>query len=124
MSALADRAGQAPWGLFGGEDGSHTRIEISPAGSDEFVSFQEHFRLVSPTKFTNVRLHRGDRVRLTAPSGAGYGPAIEREPEAVAADVREGYVTSAQARSIYRVAVDDRGSLDAIATAGLRAEPS
>ncbi|WP_344746060.1 hypothetical protein [Streptosporangium vulgare] len=39
---------------------------------------------MSPTKFTNVRLHRGDRVRLTSPSGAGYGPASERLPELVA----------------------------------------
>jgi len=120
VSALADRAGQAPWGLFGGGEGSHTKIEISPAGSEEFVSFQDHFGLVSPTKFTNIRLHRGDRVKLTAPSGAGYGPAEERDPEAVARDVRDGYVTRDQAESIYRVAVDGHGLLDTAETAELR----
>lgn len=120
VSALADRAGQAPWGLFGGGDGSLTRIEISPAGSGEFVSFQEHFGLVSPTKFTNVRLHRGDRVKLTSPSGAGYGPPEEREPALVAADVCDGYITAGQAASVYLVAVDDRGAVDLAATAVLR----
>lgn len=120
VSALADRAGQAPWGLFGGGDGSLTRIEISPAESGEFVSFQEHFGLVSPTKFTNVRLHRGDRVKLTSPSGAGYGPPEEREPALVAADVCDGYVTAGQAASVYLVAVDDKGAVDLAATAVLR----
>ncbi|MEU8265605.1 hydantoinase B/oxoprolinase family protein [Sphaerisporangium sp. NPDC049002] len=120
VSALSDRAHQEPWGLFGGSDGSRTRIDISPAGSDEFVSFQQHFGLVSPTKFTNVRLHRGDRVRLTSPSGAGYGPPSERVPELVAEDIREGYVSPEDAESVYKVRLDAAGDVDPAATARLR----
>ena len=48
-----------------------------------------------------MRLARGDRVRLETPGGGGYGPAAERDREAVARDVRLGYVTPEAARGDY-----------------------
>jgi len=53
--------------------------------------------------------------------GAGYGSPLEREPERVAADVREGLVTPERARSVYGVVVDADGTLDEPATTALRA---
>lgn len=122
VSALSDRASQAPWGAFGGGDGSLTRIDISPAGRTDFVSFQEHFRLISPTKFTNIRLHRGDRVRLSSPSGGGYGLPEKRNPALVAIDVKDGYITRDQATSIYRIILDKNGRPDETLTTALRKE--
>jgi N-methylhydantoinase B/oxoprolinase/acetone carboxylase alpha subunit len=122
VSALSDRAIRPPWGAFGGNDGSVTRIEISPAGKQEFVSFQEYFGLVSPTKFTNIRLHRGDRVRLTSPSGGGYGPPEKRDPILVGLDVRDGYITRDQAASIYQVVLDENDRPNATMTQALRKE--
>ena len=49
----------------------------------------EAFGTPSDTKFSNVRLHRGDVVMLRSPSGGGYGP-VEQPPEHVAEDVGRG----------------------------------
>lgn len=54
--------------------------------------------------------------------GGGYGDPIERDPEAVASDVRQGYVSREQARQTYGVVVDDDGSVDADATETRREE--
>jgi N-methylhydantoinase B len=43
-----------------------------------------------------------------------------REPELVARDVRDGKVSVARAREIYRVAVSAEGIVDQAATARLR----
>lgn len=53
--------------------------------------------------------------------GGGWGDPLLRDAGEVAADVRTGAVSSATARAAYGVAVDPDGSLDAAATAKLRA---
>jgi N-methylhydantoinase B/oxoprolinase/acetone carboxylase alpha subunit len=120
VSALADRAKRAPWGLWGGGEGSRTRIDLQRRGEAAYRSFQEHFGLVSPTKFTNVRLSAGDRVRLMSPSGGGYGDPLDREPAAVAADIREGFVSIASAERLYGVVMKDDGTVDEATTATVR----
>jgi N-methylhydantoinase B len=120
VSALADRAKRAPWGLQGGGEGSTTRIELQRPGDADFASFQERYDLVSPTKFTNVRLHRGDRVRLVSPSGGGYGDPLERATADVAADLQDGFVTAASAERLYGVMLGTDGDVDTAATAGKR----
>jgi len=120
VSALADRALRAPWGLFGGEEGSTTRIELQRPGEPGFRSFQEHYHLPSPSKFANVRLEPGDKVRLVSPSGGGYGDPFRRDPALVAADVLEGLVSRATAERSYGVVLDVDGAVDANATRALR----
>ena len=105
VSALCERMKRSPWGLFGGHDGSRTRLEVAAAGSAEYETFQEAFGLVSPSKFTNIRLRRGDRVRITSPSGGGYGDPLEREPAKVLHDVVLGFVSRSSAESIYGVVI-------------------
>jgi N-methylhydantoinase B len=55
-------------------------------------------------------------------SGAGYGEPLERDPEAVAADVLERYISRERAESVYAVIVDEHGALDRGATEKLRAK--
>jgi len=43
--------------------------------------------------------------------------------ELVAEDVREGYVSAAVAREVYRVALDGKGQVDPVATEALRSAP-
>ena len=62
-------------------------------GDDQFRTFVEAYNTVSPTKFTNVLLKRGDIVRYVTPGGGGYGDPLSREPEAVLSDVRNGWVS-------------------------------
>jgi N-methylhydantoinase B len=52
--------------------------------------------------------------------GGGYGHPHERDPERVAHDVREGWVSRERAETIYGVALTAAGSVDADRTARLR----
>jgi N-methylhydantoinase B/oxoprolinase/acetone carboxylase alpha subunit len=121
-SALFDRAKHAPWGLFGGGEGERSRLLVRLAGSEEWQPFSSAFGTKSDSKFSNVRLHRGDAIMLRTPSGGGYGPATQRPPDAVAEDVREGIVTVHSARERYGVALAADGSVDERETQALRAE--
>jgi N-methylhydantoinase B len=101
FSALFDRCRIAPSGLLGGLDGLGSALEMRRAGELEFQPFDVAAGVASPTKFTNVVLRRGDEVRYRTPAGAGFGDPAEREPERVAEDVREGYVSAAAAQRDY-----------------------
>jgi N-methylhydantoinase B len=66
-------------------------------------------------------LKPGDSFTVRAGGGGGFGPAAERDPEKVAWDVRQGYVSLGAARDLYRVALDPKTlELDAAETAKLR----
>jgi N-methylhydantoinase B len=55
-------------------------------------------------------------------AGGGYGPARDREPERVLADVLDGHLTVAAAREGYGVVVDpDTLTVDGPATVAARA---
>ncbi len=57
--------------------------------------------------------------------GGGYGDPLERDPERVRKDAREGYVTVAKARDIYGVILDtepEHYAVDYRATEILRSE--
>ena len=44
--------------------------------------------------------------------GGGYGDPLERDPEAVRADVREGFVSAERAREGYGVVLGAAGEVD------------
>jgi N-methylhydantoinase B/oxoprolinase/acetone carboxylase alpha subunit len=124
VSVLAERMKRHPWGLFGGGEGSFTRVEVKRITDNHYRTFQEAFNTVSPSKFANIRLHRGDRVRLASPSGGGYGNPLERDPDRVAFDVLEGFVSRESARDLYGVVLDASGQPDLDKTADLREKKS
>ena len=62
---------------------------------------------------TTLEVLPGDVISYRTCGGGGYGPPTEREPSLVVRDVREGKVSAARAREIYRVEVDSDGGLDA-----------
>ena len=93
FSALFDRCKIAPWGLAGGGPGLTADLRVRRVGDDRFRRFDELFGVASPTKFTNVVLHQGDELSYRTPGGGGYGDPHERSREALADDVREGYVS-------------------------------
>jgi len=47
------------------------------------------------SKMVGIKLKQGERVRLETPGGGGYGNVAERDPAAVANDLRLGYITKA-----------------------------
>ncbi len=116
VSALCDRSKISPWGVQGGLDGDRLAYLVKQVGSDEFLPFSKAFGTVSDTKFSNVILRRGDLVMLHSPSGGGYGSPLERDPEKVADDVRNRFVSLESARDVYGVVLDENGMVDAGAT--------
>ena len=91
------------------------------AGSEEWQPFGAAFGTKSDSKFSNIRLRRGDTIMLRTPSGGGYGPAGERPAGEVARDVREGFVSVEAARGVYGVVLGEDAAVDEQATRELRA---
>lgn len=63
----------------------------------------------------------GDLYLSPMRGGAGVGDPLERPAESVAEDLRGGYLSARLAESVYAVAVDGAGDVDAVATERLRA---
>jgi N-methylhydantoinase B len=81
-----------PWGAAGGRDGSPNYVEVLRDGKPIGPRFG---------KVSRMPLRRDDVVRLVTGSGGGYGDPREREPALVAADLRDGLVTSEEATEFY-----------------------
>jgi N-methylhydantoinase B/oxoprolinase/acetone carboxylase alpha subunit len=101
VSALLNRMRTAPWGVLGGGEGACGGLWVKRAGVGEWRTFVEEFGTASPSKFSGIMLHDGDRVRIVMPGGGGYGDPGRRDPERVRRDVAEGFVTAEAARSAY-----------------------
>ena len=62
----------------------------------------------------------GTRLMLHLPGGGGMGNPAERAPDLVGRDVRDGLVSPANARALYKVAASPDGMIDDIETKKLR----
>jgi N-methylhydantoinase B len=110
---LGERGTYPPFGVNGGKAAALNRFFYE---TDEGEATPP---LVS--KITDVKIRRGQRVRLETPGGGGFGDPALRDPERVARDVRLGYVSAAVAARDYKVVVREDGALDADATVQARA---
>lgn len=91
LTFSATRTRSRPWGAEGGRDGSHNEAVILRADG----SRERH------TMVTGLRVVRGETIRVKTATGGGYGPPAERDPAHVARDLRNGFVTAAQAREVF-----------------------
>lgn len=92
-----ERAKTRPFGLAGGGDGAAAVHRLlHPDGREETLR----------SKATR-EVPAGARVHFQPAGGGGFGDPAERDPEAVLADVLNGYVSSGVAREAYDVVVDD-----------------
>jgi N-methylhydantoinase B/oxoprolinase/acetone carboxylase alpha subunit len=101
VSALLNRMKADPWGVLEGGNGAHGGLWVKLAGSDEWKTFVEAFHTKSPSKFSGILLRPGDQVKIVMPGGGGYGPASDRDPAMIQADIDNGFVTPERARSDY-----------------------
>ena len=126
INLIADRFRHPPPGTNGGKPplpsagGHYNDFRVKLPGSAEFVHATEAFGTVSPSKFAGKVIPRGTIVENTTTGGGGYGDPLEREPERVATDVVEGYVTAEAAESGYGVVLRSDLSVDAEATLAAR----
>lgn len=107
VSALLNRMKTEPWGVLGGGEGAVGGLWVSRAGSADWRTFVEAFGTMSPSKFSGVTLHEGDRVKIVMPGGGGYGDPRARDRDRVRRDVAEGFVSHAAAVRDYGLAVED-----------------
>jgi len=101
----------APWGLWGGRSGTVAEALVRSSPDSAWVSVKKQTRYpISPES----------RVVFLTAGGGGWGDPLERDPEAVAADVREGYISPEKAAD-YGVVLDPAsGEVDLKATEMLR----
>jgi N-methylhydantoinase B len=112
---FGERARFAPPGVAGGEAAACNRFTYP---DPENVGASRAPELAS--KLTSASIRRGERLLLETPGGGGYGAPHLRAVEAVARDVRLGYVSPQAARDRYRVSVDEAGHVDEAETTTLR----
>lgn len=101
ISQMTDRHKVEPWGLNGGLPGGKGATLFMLSGTDEWLDARQAYNKVSPSKYSNIPIRKGDRVRLVMPAGGGNGDPKERDREAVREDVAEGYVSAKAAQEIY-----------------------
>lgn len=101
VSQMTNKHKVAAWGLDGGKSGMLGATLFQAAGSDRWQTIAEAFGKISPSKYSNVSIKPGDRVRVMAPGGGGYGDPALRERADLNEDLREGFVTPAGAREGY-----------------------
>ena len=112
LTVFSDNRKFAPWGLFGGGSAASSRYILNPDAEAREL----------PSKIT-LNLQPEAVISYRTPGGGGYGPALERDPDRVLADVINGKVSVSRARDAYGVIIDlERREVDREATARLRGQ--
>jgi N-methylhydantoinase B len=112
ISIHDDRWLTSPWGVNGGLPGMRSKkILVRTDGSEELL----------PSKCDRVKVAAGDLLYFDTWGGGGCGDPLERDPASVAFDAEAGLVSVEGARR-YGVVILADDSVDAAATAALRAE--
>jgi N-methylhydantoinase B len=93
ISPLFDRAKFAAQGSAGGRSGAFGRISTSDGQVFETKGVRE--------------LPAGTRVILELPGGGGFGDPLDRDPDLVLRDVRDGLVSETAASQEYGLILDD-----------------
>ena len=91
LGIQAGRHIHPPEGLFGGKPGAKAQFLVNGAPGNPFGLTQ---------------LKPGDVVPIDAAGGGGCGNPLDRDPDAIARDVIEGYVSLAKAREEYGVVLN------------------
>ncbi len=113
LSVLSDKNLIPPYGVRTGGTGGRNRFTVRRDGKEIEPSSM-------PGKVTGFPLRADDVVIERTAGGGGYGDPLEREPAAVARDVRFGYVTPETSRSVYGLVLSGN-NVDEAATADARA---
>ncbi|WP_114951120.1 hydantoinase B/oxoprolinase family protein [Sphingosinicella terrae] len=91
LTFSSTRTASRPWSAAGGREGSHNgALVLRGDGSTE-----------AHTMVTGLRLAKGETVRLITATGGGYGPPAQRPRAAVERDLKNGFITPAQAVEVF-----------------------
>jgi N-methylhydantoinase B len=110
----------APFGIFATFERVHYPARGREGGAP---GANGRVRLGSGTDLKNKgfqMIPAGDRLIIEMPGGGGYGGAMARDPESVAADVKSQLISAEAAAADYGVIVSVDGVLDGVATVAKR----
>jgi N-methylhydantoinase B len=115
VNTSIERAVCLPWGLEGGLEGTGNEMLLRRDG----VVHDD----VPNAKVFRATVKFGDAFVLRSGGGGGFGSPLERPPERVQHDVRQGYVSIAAARGYYGVVLEPETlAIDQAATKQQREE--
>ena len=99
-----------PRGVHGGFDGAVSRAYRRRANGE----------VEELPGYHRIRLFDGESIVSVSCGGGGYGVPEERDPELVAHNLSEGWITRERAERVYRVAFTPDGAVDPAKTEELR----
>jgi len=99
LTCAYTRAEVPPWGLKGGEAGTFNRVEVIRTDGTT-----ERYAMAS-----GVVINNNDIIRVITANGAGYGDPKLRSREAIANDIKNGYVTAEYASKVYNYTGEANG---------------
>jgi N-methylhydantoinase B len=107
-----DRWFVPPWGVNGGHPGKRAKKVLERAdGSQQIVG----------NKVEDVPVKEGDLLHFITWGGGGWGDPLERDPELVGLEIRQGLATVEGAKD-YGVIADEDGIIDVAETDALRSK--
>ena len=116
FNSQMDRVKCKPWGLEAGLSGFGNSVAIHRFGTAQEQRFHNG-------KALNQVLHAGDAYILRSGGGGGFGSPLDRDLDALARDVRCGYVSKDAAEKYYGAVFEpETNRIDAAATEIKRSE--
>jgi N-methylhydantoinase B len=111
LSVEGDGHAHVPWGFAGGAAGHASSLHL--------IRDEKPIREL-PSMLPTIAVAKGDRVRAIGGIGGGYGDPLRRPARQVLDDVLDGHVDREIAQRDFGVAITANGTIDAVATRGLR----
>jgi N-methylhydantoinase B len=99
FARYADRHTHAPFGLFGGKEGSKGAFLLNPGTDDEMRLKSKGLDL----------LNMGDLISLRMPGAGGYGDPLERDLNLIDTDLKNQKISPNCAEDDYQVLLDGSG---------------
>ena len=97
LSIRSDRRDHPPYGLSGGHpDKGSINVLSHPDGAEEVLEVM-----------ISRAMAAGDVLYHRQPGGGGWGEPLERDVEAVVADLRDDRISAGAAREFYGVVLDE-----------------
>ena len=113
LAIRSDRRDHLPYGLYGGKSASGSINVLHHSEEEEVLPTM----ISTSMKADEVIYHR-------QAGGGGWGDPMERDPQAVARDVKNGRISIGKAREAYSVIMGEDFEIDMDRTAELRREMS